>query len=522
MITCKTLAVSESCGIVKHLKNLGSTTVWPSSRNLFLATLLLTAFTSHQAWSQATTSATSGTYNANTVAPAPRIEPAVDPREQSRLQQAQLKREQAAQANASGTTPVITNQPAAANTQQPQQAAPVMAAPPQAALQVQTPQQAAQLLVPQQAAPVPTQDPYATQTNAANGSAAVPTAAPAAPAAPTVSMTKGVVSQPQGNAMPINRTTLPPNSAVPTTNPGMDMNINPDLVGGMDTSGNAAGDAVPYEVKLQQRTAEIATRAHDQAFEQAEKSMLPLEPNEIRQVLLRLKDTQEAVQTPARPAPKAGNVIRTISTDPSEKPKTIHLAAGNVTTLNIIDVTGEPWPIVDIGFGGNFDVKPPEPGGHVIRITPMRDFARGNLVVRLLKMTTPITFSLRSGGDTVDYRFDARIPEYGPNAKMPLIDSGIGAMAGDKITTAFLEGAPPTGAEKLNVDGVDGTQAFRFAGAMYVRTPLSLLSPAWQGSATSSDGMNVYVLDSAPVLLLSDKGNLVRARIGDAQKTAKE
>jgi intracellular multiplication protein IcmK len=47
----------------------------------------------------------------------------------------------------------------------------------------------------------------------------------------------------------------------------------------------------------------------------------------------------------------------------------------------------------------------------------------------------------------------------------------------------------------------------------YVRTPLTLLSPGWQHSVSSADGMNVYMMASAPVLLLSDRGRVVRARV---------
>lgn len=329
---------------------------------------------------------------------------------------------------------------------------------------------------------------------------------------------------PQGgknDTLPLNSGSMPNTVPLPTTNPGMDMSINPNIVGGVgqvDANGNPA-NTVPYEEQLRQRTQEIQSQARDMAYEQAKKSVLPMENYEIRDVLGRLKDTQEAIQTPVRPAPKPSNTIETISTDPSATPKIIRLATGNVTTLNIVDITGEPWPIVDLGFGGAFDIKPPEAGGHVIRITPLKDFARGNLVIRLLKMTTPITFTLQSGGDTVNYRFDARIPDYGPNAKMPLIGRGIDTEAGDKTTTAFLEGVPPKGADKLAVAGIDErTSAYKYGGTLYVRTPLTLISPAWQGSATSSDGMNVYQLTDAPVLLLSDKGELVRAQISDAKK----
>ena len=48
-------------------------------------------------------------------------------------------------------------------------------------------------------------------------------------------------------------------------------------------------------------------------------------------------------------------------------------------------------------------------------------------------------------------------------------------------------------------------------GTTYVRTPLTLLSPAWQSSVSSADGMNVYALTNAPVLLLSDGGEFQRA-----------
>jgi intracellular multiplication protein IcmK len=66
----------------------------------------------------------------------------------------------------------------------------------------------------------------------------------------------------------------------------------------------------------------------------------------------------------------------------------------------------------------------------------------------------------------------------------------------------------------MTVDGVDGrTSAYNLAGRLYLRTPLTLLSPTWQSSAQSADGMKVYVLDNAPVLLLSDQGTMVRAMI---------
>ena len=458
------------------------------------------------------------------VLPAPTIEPAMS-REDQMAQTARNVAAQQRAASPGNTTPVTPLSPTPANG-----TAPTTAQQPVQNNQMLVPQNGQgtvqpvpQQIQPQIAMPSPAQvttQPVTQAAPAATAAAETPAAAtPAAPAKPAeVTNTAGFAPQAATAKLPLN------SGMMPATNAGMDMSIHPDLVSGPNgydpSLPPGPTNPVPYEVQLEQRTQELQQKARAQAFDQAKRSSLPMETYEIRDVLGRLKDTQEAIQTPVRPAPIPGNVIRTISTDPSAKPKTIHLAAGNVTTMNVVDISGAPWPIVDIGFGGAFDVKPPEPGGHVIRITPLKDFARGNLVIRLLKMTTPLTFTLLAGGKTVDYRFDARIPDYGPNAKMPLIDNGIQAVAGDKTTTSFLEGVPPTGAEKLQVDGIDArTSAYRFGGNLYVRTPLSLLSPSWHGSATSADGMNVYVLNDAPVLLLSDKGSLVRAKLTDNKKT---
>ncbi len=42
----------------------------------------------------------------------------------------------------------------------------------------------------------------------------------------------------------------------------------------------------------------------------------------------------------------------------------------------------------------------------------------------MVDLITPITFTLVTGLDEVDYRFDARIPKLGPLAKVPLIEHG--------------------------------------------------------------------------------------------------
>ena len=104
----------------------------------------------------------------------------------------------------------------------------------------------------------------------------------------------------------------------------------------------------------------------------------------------------------------------------------------------------------------------------------------------------------------------------GPLAKTPLIQyGGLKAVAGrDDNMTGFLDGTPPKHAVRLKVTGADGrTTAWKVSEQMYLRMPLTLLSPGWDSSVSSADGMNVYALNHAPVILLSDEGRMVRAQI---------
>jgi intracellular multiplication protein IcmK len=278
----------------------------------------------------------------------------------------------------------------------------------------------------------------------------------------------------------------------------------------------------------QKTAAEIEDEIREEAFNAALTGLFPLRPEEIRRLLEHYDKTQQAVETPVYPEPTAELVVETIPLDPGSPLSTIKVAVGHVTTVAAVDVTGAPWPILDATWGGNFEVITPEgytdPGSLVdpavvgaantIRITPLAPFANGNISLRLLGLMTPVVLKINTSRDVVHYRFDARIPDYGPNSVPPLIEGGISIVAGSPTVNAILDGVPPSSAEKLEVTGVDGrTSVYTYNDNTYVRTPLTLLSPGWSSSASSADGMSVYQLGNASVLLLSDNGKVVRARV---------
>jgi intracellular multiplication protein IcmK len=175
-----------------------------------------------------------------------------------------------------------------------------------------------------------------------------------------------------------------------------------------------------------------------------------------------------------------------------------------------------------MSWSGQFNIIAPENGTNLLRIVPTSAHGLGNISLRFVNMIAPLALNLSTGIDWVHYRLDIRIPKPGPLAKTPLIEyGGLKAVAGkDDALVSVLDGTLPAGAEKLKVDGVDGrTSAYQMSGHVYLRTPLTLLSPGWDASVSSADGMNVYSFNSAPVVLLSDEGRMVKARIASDEVT---
>lgn len=258
---------------------------------------------------------------------------------------------------------------------------------------------------------------------------------------------------------------------------------------------------------------------YQSTFERAYEGLVPLGPNEVRDTMSRYERTQRASVPPSTGQPRGQVRIKTLSLEPGSEPPTINISSGYVTTITILDATGEPWPILDLGIGGNFEVSKTGGGNHVIRVMPLTRFGYGNLSVLLQDLSTPIIFKLASGGATVDYRFDARVPRLGPNAKLSLIDKKNRLQAGSAEIMGFLDNAPPPEAKRVRINGADSrTMAWTVDRRMFVRTPLTMLSPSWDSSVSSADGTTVYELTETPVLIMSDNGVLVRARVAPKEE----
>jgi intracellular multiplication protein IcmK len=330
------------------------------------------------------------------------------------------------------------------------------------------------------------------QPKAENENVQAPNNAPAANRAMANAPTLPGLSLPQGNARAgVNQ---------PPPLPG----LSAEEVGGLSR-----------EEQLKLRAEKEKKQFYEEAYGIATDSMFPLKPEEIRRFMEMYDENRQAIDTIMYNAPTPEVGLKTLSLDPGHIPDVIDVAMGTVTTVSIVDVTGQPWPVKDMTWAGEFDIIKPGQGENIFRITPTTHFAKGNMSIRLVGLKTPVVIGLNTRRDRVYYRLDLRIPEYGPEANAPLINSSLSIAAGGNASLAsILDGLPPESAERLVVTGADRrTKAYKVDGLVYVRTPLTLLSPGWNSSVKSGDGMNVYELNSAPILLLSDGGRMVRASL---------
>lgn len=271
------------------------------------------------------------------------------------------------------------------------------------------------------------------------------------------------------------------------------------------------GGAMPPAAGRTDENQSDRQKAYDRALE----GMMPLKPSEIRRMLESYDETTQAVETPIYPTPEPESSFVQSSLDPGQKPVVVKTAAGLVTTLSIVDVTGQPWPIQDLTWAGDFQVEQPEGGSHIVRISPNSHFAHGNISMRLIGLNPPVIFTLVTERKTAHVRLDVQIPEVGPKGVLPPVVTPVSIKAGDdEITKVLLGTASSAGLQRLSVDGVDGrTSAYAKGKVTYLRTPYTLLSPAWIKSVQSADGMHVYAMENTPVVLMSDKGKMVRAYI---------
>ena len=276
-----------------------------------------------------------------------------------------------------------------------------------------------------------------------------------------------------------------------------------------------AADSHPA-FKMSPQTEEL----QGEAFDKLPTTLFPLTPEQIKVLRdLFVESKQAAAYTqkvPTRPTSSALVVDLT----PGATPPVIRLGAGYVTSLIFLDAAGEPWPIkgFDIGNPTAFNVLQPtaggaETGGNTLLLQSNTMFKDGNIAVILRGLNTPIMITLLPGQKAVDYRVDIQVPRAGPNNKAGQKSFSLPSTV-NPVLLDIINQLPPKGSKPLTIKGASA-QAWLFQDRVYLRTPLTLISPGWVGKLSGSDGsINAYeITEMMSQIILLDNGEMKQATV---------
>lgn len=257
-----------------------------------------------------------------------------------------------------------------------------------------------------------------------------------------------------------------------------------------------AGQPIPNLPKL--------PSVNQEAYRAVSEEASPLTPDQIRALRRMVDEAERAAAAPPRFVPKPVSTSVTALLTPGATPPVIRLSSNFVSSLLFLDQSGNPLNIIDVttGGAGAFTItwsKPPEKLTNKVDISPNSTYATGNVSV-LVEGTnnTPISLTLVSGQREVDYRVDVRVK--GRFVSGSQSASGVQDGVSPTLMT-LLDGVAPDGARPL-VSSSGDVQAWHYRNRFYVRTGLTLLSPAYINTMRSADGTAVYEIPPISALVV--------------------
>lgn len=248
------------------------------------------------------------------------------------------------------------------------------------------------------------------------------------------------------------------------------------------------------------------------AYDQAQATIAPLTPDEIRQLRAQQTEQNRALATPGITAvPRIS--AQTVSLQPGASLPLVRTAVNWPATVSFIDSTGAPWKILGEPVPGSSDIDVQWiPGMSFMVIRAKRDFVNTLITVGLEGLPVPLQISVMSGEAdtakktwTVDARLDLRIPRRGPGAAADAPSpSRIGLH--DDMLQAFLDGVPPSGAKRLKTTGsVPDTVVWQQGDDLYIRSRADIRDE-FDTTLSSADGTHLWKLPVTPRVAFSVDG----------------
>lgn len=231
---------------------------------------------------------------------------------------------------------------------------------------------------------------------------------------------------------------------------------------------------------------------------------------ELREAINANRRAQEAPLSPAMPRIETINARIGVGAPPS-----VSVQSGYVSTINVVDAYGRPWPIVRFSVGNPkaFNVSV---AGNSAAVSDLQPYAQSDLALYLRGESVPLMVALlpgvqgTSGGGIVDYAVRLRVNAAEPGLPTP---AG-GVMGGANYTNALLslvQGVAPAGARSLHVLGDPArVSAWTWESPrgkrLLLRAPATVIAPAWIATMQGPAGIHAWVLPDVKVVTVSRHG----------------
>ncbi len=315
-------------------------------------------------------------------------------------------------------------------------------------------------------------------------------------------------------------------------------------------STSAPSDAVklPAASSPPSAQAEAATARTEQWHEVLEQ-LLPNSPEEIREYRRRSIEEEKASAPRAAPKDALSQAIP-VSLQPGGKSPRLKILHGFVMALEVLDSSGQPWPITDARLGDKdaYDVKiaGSESGaavategdrnaaasapsgvvqrgdhgqGNIVTISAIKRFQPSNLILILQGESRPISIVLLPAEATESAELEDRVTLLvdgnGPLARPQAVASYDRLDIGDDLRRALVGAEPKDGATEVLATLPPGMRAWTDHATLWLRTPEQVISPAPQ-AAVSMGNMRAYRLPYLPTVVLLDNGHLTSVSLRPA------
>lgn len=255
---------------------------------------------------------------------------------------------------------------------------------------------------------------------------------------------------------------------------------------------------------------------NQEAYRAVSEEASPLTPDQIRALRKLVDEAERAASAPPRFVPKPVSTSVTALLTPGATPPVIRLSSNFVTSLLFLDQSGNPLNVIDVTPGGasafTITWSQSPKFTNKIDISPKSTYANGNVSVLLEGINnTPVSLTLVSGQREVDYRVDVRV-------KGRFLSGSAGAFASlpegaNPVMLTLLDGVAPDGASSL-VSSSSDVQAWDYHNRFYIRTGLTLLSPAYITTMRSADGTAVYEIPPTSALIVLVGGATTQVNLG--------